>query len=152
MGGGGDAAARVCGAESKKLLGLGRFWTGADRQAEIDPDRLRAEMQADGVPEAEIARIETTVRQRQEEIHYTVWGEHWRAWQVFQRVCHQWRYAGLGDAVAIDGAVLLGVVNLVERKRKARLRLFDEVGLIARGALQAWREQRERERALRAKR
>jgi hypothetical protein len=63
------------------------------------------------------------------------------AWMIFCKMDTQWN-VGFGGATGINYAALWATIDRFVKKRKQRIDVFDRIGLLERGALQAMTERR----------
>jgi hypothetical protein len=126
---------RTAGAKSKKLTGAGYIWAGGGESSLADDDVIR-ELRALGLNEQADALSGQTKQQA-----YYVWPDNWQAFELFADVSDQWLFAGMGSPVGLNGAVVLDYIRThTDLKGGALTELYQDVRLIASGALTAWRE------------
>lgn len=82
----------------------------------------------------DIAALET-------EEPFAVYEENTEALTVFLALCTQWLVSPHGGFLGLDGKTLLSYLELTEAPPARRRELYDDVQLIASGAIAAWREQ-----------
>ena len=99
-----------------------------------DAIHYRAGVEVEAAIRHDIASLEA-------EEPFAVYEENTEALSVFLALCTQWLMSPHGGFLGLDGKTLLAYLELTEAPPARRRELYDDVQLIASGAIAAWREQ-----------
>lgn len=129
---------RQFGRADKKLIGAARRWAGADANAHVDDNVVRA-LAAFGACDADLRRA----NELKTDSTFQVFPENWEAVNVFLALATQWRMVGVATFGAarivqtgIDYVALEPVMRLMGIKRSRRAQIFARIRLMEDAALE----------------